>query len=102
MISPIHSFQQLIKELHQAFGRYDYESVYEKIIHLRKKSNESIEYFHDHFIYLGYEFSKDEIDWNFVKQKFKYLVQISLMSPDIESLLSFSIVLGHQALKVPK
>jgi len=46
----IHSFKQIFMEIHQAFDRYDYQSVYKKIIHLRMKSNESLEDFLHHFL----------------------------------------------------
>lgn len=45
---------------------------------LRKALDESLDNFHDCFIHLYFEFSKDVIDWNLMKEKFEFLVHISL------------------------
>lgn len=78
---------------------YDYESVYKKIIHLRKEHDESVEYFHDHFIHLCYEFSKDDIYHNFMKYTFQYLIHIYLNPYNYEYFKSISTFIGYGALK---
>lgn len=74
----IHSFEHIVKELYHACDRHDYKFVYKKIMHLRKALDEYTEYFHDHFIHLCYEFYEDDVNWNFMKEKFKFIVHISM------------------------
>lgn len=45
------------------------------------KPSESIEDFQNRFIHFCYEFFEDDIDWNFMKDKFEYFLQISLNPP---------------------
>ena len=52
----IHSFEWFLKELHQAFDRYDHRDVCKRINQLRMKHDESIEYFSNWFLHLSYEF----------------------------------------------
>jgi len=74
----MHSFENLVKELYLAFEKYDYKFVYNKIMHLRKAPDESLNYFHNRFIHFCFEFSEDDINWNFMKEKFEFLVYISM------------------------
>lgn len=74
----IHSFKKLIKELNEAFGRYYYKYVYKWFNQLRMKFNELSVDFVDLFIHLCYEFFEEDIDWDFMNEKFQHLVQISL------------------------
>jgi len=73
----IYSFEHLIKELHLIFDRYDYKDVLKIINQLIMKPNESTEDFANQFLHLCYEFPKEEIDWDFFKQKFECLVHLS-------------------------
>lgn len=74
----IHSFDQFLKELHQAFDRYDDWVVYKIINKLRMNPDESIEDFSNIFLHLCYEFLEGDMNWYLLKQKFENLVQISL------------------------
>jgi len=76
-LSSIHYFEHLIKELHLEFDSYDYQDVLKIINELRMKYNESIEVFFNQFLHFCYEFPKEDIDWDFFKQKFEHLVHIS-------------------------
>lgn len=73
----IHSLEQLFKELHQAFDRYDYQNVYKRISQLTMRPNESLDDFMDRFLHLFYEFSKEYVDWDFMNENFQCLVYIS-------------------------
>lgn len=66
------------------------------------KLDESLEYFHYHFLGFCYEFLEDDIDWDFMKEKFHYLVQIYLNPLESASLISLPSFLGHGALKDSK
>lgn len=76
MDSSIHSFNHIIKEIFHAFGRYDYKFIFKKIMHLKKATDESLDDFHYRFFEFCFEFSEDDVDWNLMKQKFKFLVHI--------------------------
>ena len=77
---------------------YDYGTIYKKIIHLRKGPDESLEDFHDYLMHFYY-FYEDDIDWNFMKEKFEYVVHISLNPSEYESLESIPTYTGYGALK---
>jgi len=66
------------------------------------KFDESVEDFHDRFLHFCYEFLEDDIDWNFMKEKFQCIVQLSLNPPEPESLSSVLALLSHWDLKVSK
>jgi len=74
----IHSFDQLVKELHKEFDMYDYQDVLKRINQLIMKPNESIKDLYDHFLNLCYEFPEENMDWDFFKQNFKCLVHMYL------------------------
>jgi len=45
-------------------------------MHLKKATDESLDDFHYRFFEFCFEFSEDDVDWNLMKQKFKFLVHI--------------------------
>lgn len=63
-------------------------------MHLRKAPDESLEDFHDHFIHFCYEFSEDDIDWNFMKERFQFLVHIFMNPTEYESFESVPTYIG--------
>jgi len=77
-LASIHSFDQFFEEIHQAFDRYDYRDVSNKINQLRMNPNESIDDFYKRFLYLCYEFLGENLDWDFLKVEFESLARISL------------------------
>lgn len=92
--SSIHSFERLVKELHEAFDKYNYHDIYKRINYLSVKPKESLEYFLSWFLHLCYEFYEEDMDWDFMSEKFQCLVLVSLKqfvsdSPNDFSLLTF-------------
>jgi len=69
LTASIYSFDHVFKELFRAFGRCDYKSVFKKIMQLQKAPDILLNYFHDHFIHLCFDFSKDDVNWNLMKEK---------------------------------
>lgn len=53
-------------------------------------------------MHFSYEFSKHDIDWNFKKKKFEYLVQISFNPHEPKYLLIFPGFFGYASLKISK
>ena len=74
----IHSFEQLVKEIREAFDMYAYKDVYKMINQLRMKTHESLEDSLDWFLHLCYEFSEEYVNWNFMSERFQHLVLVSL------------------------
>lgn len=50
--------------------------------------NESIKDLADRFLHLCYEFSKEDMNWDFFKENFRCLVQISLKQFEFESMVN--------------
>lgn len=58
------------------------------------KLDKSIKGFANRFIQLCYEFPKEDMDWDYFKEKFQHLAQISLKQseskpPHVSTLLNF-------------
>ena len=51
----VHSLITLLKELHQAFDKYNHQDVHERISHLRMNSGESVQDFDTRFLHLCHE-----------------------------------------------
>lgn len=66
------------------------------------KYDESLEDFMDNFLHLCYEFSKEDVDWDFMNENFQYLVQISLEPYENESYMSLPNFLSRGAIKISK
>ena len=58
----IHSLHQLLRELHQAFERYNYRDVCENINILRMKPNELFEDFSNRFLHLCCKISEEDMN----------------------------------------
>ena len=74
----IHSFEQLIGELQQAFHRYDFQDVLIRINDIRMKPCESIEEFSIRFVHTCFEFPERDVDWTYLIEQFRYVVFVSL------------------------
>lgn len=74
----IHSFDQLVKELHEAFEKYDYQDVCDRINQIRMKYGEYLEDFLNRFLHLCYEFPGEYFDYNFISERFYSFNFISL------------------------
>lgn len=57
-----HSLIPFLKELHQAFGKYNYRDVCGGINLLRMEPNESLDKFFDQFLNLYYEILKEDFN----------------------------------------
>lgn len=77
-LASIHSLHQFLRELHQAFDRYNYCDVCKRINLLRMKPIESVEDFYDRFLHLCCEIFEEDMNQDFLKQEFEHLVLISL------------------------
>ena len=56
-----------------------------KNLKLRKAPDESLVQFWDHFNNLAFQILEDEIDWNFIREIFQYLLNISENPQVLES-----------------
>lgn len=73
----IHSFGHFVIELVDAFHHFDHQALNIEILKLQKAPDESVEKFHIRFLNLAFCFPEDEIDWEFLDGRFKYLLHIS-------------------------
>jgi len=64
-----------------------------------KASDGSLNDFHDSFINFCFEFSEDDVDWPLMKDKFDFLVHISMNPNEYESLESILTYIGIRASK---
>lgn len=92
----VHSLLTLLKELHQAFDKYNHQDVYERISYLRMKPGESVEEFATHFLHLCHEIPKQFLDTDFMSQELKCLVHVSRHSDPPNFPYSSNIV-DHEA-----
>lgn len=68
-------------------------------MHLRKAPNEPLNDFHNCFIHFCYNFFEDDIDWNFVKDKFEFIIHISMNPKEYESFESPPTYMEYGAYK---
>ena len=73
----IHSLSHLVVEIDCAFNHFNCKALNKEILKLQKASNESVEQFNTRFCNLAYQFTEDEIDWEFLDGIFEYLLYIS-------------------------
>lgn len=73
------SFEQHAMEFHQAFDKYDYQDFCKMIDFLRMKPGKSQEDFLHRLLQLCYEFPKEVIDLDFIKEKFQSLILLTLI-----------------------
>lgn len=97
--SSIHTFENIAKEIYHTFYRYDYKYVFKKIMRLWEEPHESLDDFHDHFIHFCFELFKDDVYWPLMRDKFEFLVHISMNSQEYESFESLRIYLNIRASK---
>lgn len=69
-------------------------------MHLIKAPDESLNDFHDCFIHFRYEFSEEDVDSNFIKEKFNFFVNILMNPKQYESFESIPTYLGYGAPKL--
>lgn len=60
-----------------ALYQYDHQAFKKKILELRKAPDDSIVHFWDRFHNIAFQILEDEIDWNFLREIFQYLLHIS-------------------------
>ena len=78
---------------------YYYKYVYKRINQLRMKSNGTLKYLFDWFLHLFYEFSKEDVNWDFMSENFQCLVPILVKQFESDSPIDFSLptFLDHEA-----
>ena len=59
-----------------AIASEQHNIIANKIMQLQKEPNESLDDFDNHFIHSCFEFSKYDVDWPLMKEKFEFLVII--------------------------
>ena len=93
----IHSFGHLVLELCHYFHNFDHQALNKKILQLQKAPDESVAQFWYLFHNLTFQFLKDEIDLEFVNERFQYLLHVS-QHPHI--LKSFKLTLAYLGVRV--
>lgn len=93
----IHSLSHLATKIDHYFNHFNHKALAKEIMELWKAPDESIEYFHTHFCNLSCQFLEDEIDWEFLKVIFEYLLYISKNPQFLKSFESFSACFGDGA-----
>lgn len=97
-IPPSNAIFPFLKEIHQAFGKYNYRDVCGRINLLRMEPNESVEKFSNRFLHLCYEISEEDLNWDFLKQEFERLVRVSSYSePEPLDFSSSPTLTDHEA-----
>ena len=77
-VASIHSLEQLVKGIHEAFDTYDYQVVCHKIDLLKMELGKHRGDFINRFLHLCYEFLEGVVESFFITENFQNLILFTL------------------------